>query len=459
MPLHLFIAMSKQFLFTLIFIFCTILPIAILAQSSVQLPGGVQFKDNEVDIPYVLNPNEDVNLIIKQNIFVLVNVTKKECFEGEPILVTYKLYTRLQSESSLAKQPEFSGCSVIEMTTNDLTVNKEIINGKAYKSYIIRKVQLVPLQAGTITLGTAEVENTISFFKTFTDVYNGLPFLVKTVTIGNEPLTIKVKGLPIEKQPDNFKNSVGNFIISAKVDKLTDTANDNNNLVIRIDGIGNFQNITCPVVSWSTGIDNFEADATESIDRLSFPTSGKKIYTIPFSCKKEGIATIAPIIFSFFDGTTKQYQTVSTDSIFITVLPAITKVDSTKISVVVGNEKYIWIVLCIAVVAGIILWFIFFKTTKKTDVITETEAVINTAIITKTNTERLNDILFLEEGKPFFEAAKELATILIQTERNTLKMTELHALIDACNQSLYANNSTLTKSKAMATLEQLITQP
>ncbi len=458
MQLLLFLAMRKQYLFVINFIFFATLPIVLLAQSSVQLPGGVQIKDTQVDIPYVLGPNEDVNLVIKQNIFVRVNVTKKECFEGEPILVTYKLYTRLQSESSLAKQPEFSGCSVIEMTTNDLTVNKEIINGKAYKSYIIRKVQLVPLQAGTITLSTAEVENTISFFKTITDAYNGLPFLVKKVTISNEPLTIKVIALPIQKQPINFKNTIGNFIISAKVAKLTDTVNDNNNLLIRIDGIGNFQNIVCPAVSWSNSIDYFEADATENIDRLSFPTSGKKIFTIPFSCKKEGIATIAPISFSFFDGATKQYQTVSTDSIFIGILPAITKIDPTKISVEVGNGKYIWIVLCIAIVAGIILWLTYFKAPKKVVVTTETKQGISTPIITKTTAEKLSDLQFIEEGSPFFEAVKELVTTLLLTEKNSLKITELNALLDACNQSLYAYNTALTKGTMMDTLKQLITK-
>ncbi|MBC7650907.1 MAG: BatD family protein [Deinococcales bacterium] len=450
--------MRKQLLFFIIFIFFVLMRVVLIAQSSVQLPGGVQYKDTNVDIPYVLNPNADVGLIIKQNIFVRVNVTKKQCFEGEPILVIYKLYTSLQSESSLAKQPEFSGCSVIEMTTNDLTVSKEIIDGKTYKSYIIRKVQLVPLQAGNITLGTAEVENTISFFKTVDDAYNGIPFLVKNITIGNEPLTITVKPLPSEKQPANFRNSIGNFIISAKVAKLIDTANDNNHLEIRIDGAGNFQNIVCPVVSWPASIEHFEADVTESIDKLSFPASGKKIFTIPFTCKKEGAATIPPINFSFFDSDTKQYETVSTDSIFINILPAVTTIDTTKISEEVGNGKYILIVLCIAIVASIILWLTFFKPTKKVVKIAKMKPVESPTIFGKPNAEKLNDLLFIEDEKTFTEAAKALAITLLQTENNAHKITELNALIDACNQRLYAYNLTLTKSAIMGKLEQLITK-
>ena len=90
MPLHLFIAMRQQFLGIIIFIFCVNLPNAFMAQSSVQLPGGVQFKDTEVDLPYVLNPNEDVNLIIKQNIYYQLSV------------IHYPLFNFLESPMKLS---------------------------------------------------------------------------------------------------------------------------------------------------------------------------------------------------------------------------------------------------------------------------------------------------------------------------------------------------------------------
>ena len=137
------------------------------------------------------------------------------------------------------------------------------------------------------------------------------------------------------------------------------------------------------------------------------------------------LATIAPISFSFFDGSTKQYQTVSTDSIFVTILPAITKMDSAKISVEVGNGKYIWIVLCIAIIAAIILWLTFFKSTRRVALITEIKQAISTPIITKTTAEKLSDLQFIEEGNPFFEAVKELVTTLLLTEKNSLKITEI----------------------------------
>ena len=93
----------------------------------------------------ILLPWEDVNKRIKENMFVKVETNKKQCFIGEPLLVTYKLYTRLQSHSSVVDAPTFTGCSVVEMTTNEQKEEDVTLNGKPFRTYIIRKVQLFPL--------------------------------------------------------------------------------------------------------------------------------------------------------------------------------------------------------------------------------------------------------------------------------------------------------------------------
>ena len=457
MQLHLLQVMRHYFYLLFLLIFYAFGSTKIAAQTSVQLPGGVEFYETNTDKPYLIKPNENLDATIKKNIFVRLTISKKECYVGEPILVVYKLYTRLQSESKLVKQPEFSGCSVIEMTTDDLRPTKEIINGKAYKCYVIRKVQLVPLQEGNIMLGTAEVENSISFFKTTLEVYNSTPILTKNITLGNEPFLLKVNGLPIKNKPENFKNVVGNFSINARVNKLKDTVNDNNNLEITIEGKGNFQDLVCPTIKWSSNFEHFEIESNEILDRLSFPVNGRKIFTIPFSCKKEGTSTILPIQFSYFDSELKQYKTIKTDSINITVLPTIEKIDNAKLSEEVGNSKYIWIVPCIAFVVGIILWLNFFKKEKKNEA-TKSPIIeeANTPIITKNNTEKLNDLLLLEDDKAYYQAAKNLMVELFENEISNHKKAELKSLINGCNEALYAYNKTLSKEFIFERLEQLI---
>ena len=50
---------------------------------------------------YQLRPGEDPYKKIRQNLFLKVMVDKKGCFTGEPVLATFKLYSRLQSRSDI----------------------------------------------------------------------------------------------------------------------------------------------------------------------------------------------------------------------------------------------------------------------------------------------------------------------------------------------------------------------
>lgn len=428
-----------------------------MAQTRVQLPGGIEFHDSNDDKPYLIKPNENLDITLKKNIFVRLSISKKECFVGEPILAVYKLFTRLQSESKLVKQPEFSGCSVIEMTTDDLFPTKEIIEGKVYKCYVIRKVQLVPLQEGNIKLGTVEVENKISFFKTTSEAYNTTPFLTKNITLGSEPFLLKVDRLPIKNRPDSFKNIIGNFSISARVDKLKDTVNDINNLEITIEGKGSFQDLVCPTINWPNNLDHFETESSEMLDRLSFPVSGKKVFTIPFTCKKIGISTISPISFSFFDSGVKQYKTIATGNINIAVAPALEKIDKRKLSEEIDNTKYILIIPGIAVIVGIILWLSFFKKEKKNkEIVSSTIKENDSTATTKNNVEKLNDLLIIEDDKTYYQAAKIVIEELLKTENNSYKIAELKNLLFGCNEALYANSQTLSKEVIFEQLEQLI---
>src|SRR5215472_8036215 len=112
----------------------------------------------EAEKDYVLRPGENVKEKIRKNLFVKVQVDKNSCYVGEPIVATYKLYTRLSSESRFTKRPSLNGFSVYDMvdpSSEPVSVDK--LNGKEYAVHIIRKTQLIPLQAGSIDMNPVEV--------------------------------------------------------------------------------------------------------------------------------------------------------------------------------------------------------------------------------------------------------------------------------------------------------------
>ena len=56
---------------------------------------------------YFLRPGENGCEKIRQNLFVKVMVDRKNCYVGEPVLATFKLYSRLESKSDIIKNPGF----------------------------------------------------------------------------------------------------------------------------------------------------------------------------------------------------------------------------------------------------------------------------------------------------------------------------------------------------------------
>lgn len=118
------------------------------------------------DKDYVLKPGENIIEKTKKNLFIKVQVDKNTCYVGEPIVATYKLYSRLRSESKVAKYPSLNGFSVYDMVDpNNDAASVETVNGKPFSVHVIRKAQLIPLQAGPVELSQVEVENTVHYIK------------------------------------------------------------------------------------------------------------------------------------------------------------------------------------------------------------------------------------------------------------------------------------------------------
>lgn len=336
---------------------------------------------------YILRKGENLSEKIKKNLFVKVDVSKTSCYIGEPIVATYKLYTRLKSESNLTKSPSFNGFSVSEMEMpgyNNLRTEK--YNGREYSVYTLRRVQLFPLQAGNILLDSAEVENHITFIKAeYADAKRGDIFFdmlrdfadattpaegieTQKIILRSKPLIIAVKPLPVVGQPKNFKGAVGSFAIHAAVEKNSLTTDEAGNLSISVLGNGNMQMVNSPDIFWPKEIEGFEPKTTENIDRTLVPIRGEKIFNYPFTVSKSGRYIIPPISFSYFDIAAQKYKTLSTDKIVVKVKKGsglgrsiashFRKLNNTSESFY--NRFFIWglVLLVIAFIAGLIVWFI-----------------------------------------------------------------------------------------------------
>lgn len=331
---------------------------------------------------FVIKKGEKAAEKIKKNIFLKVQTDKNTCFVGEPVVVTYKLYTRLKSESNIIKSPSFSGFSVIDLSaTSYQNYSIEKLDGRLYNVYILRRAQLYPLQAGPAMLEMVEVENNINFIKedfmknnNIDDYLGGIfqPALpaeaiqAEKITLQSKPVYITVKALPAIDTTVLYNGAVGDFAIQSWVDKNTFSTDETGSLHVKISGAGNFTLLNTPEIKWPNGIEVFEPVFKDTLNRFSVPVAGNIAYHIPFTVAKAGFYYLPPIIFTFFNAGTATYKTIKTQSVTLNITSGTGK--KIKINTAAINSKetiveniflHRWMIivpLVLLLLAGLLIW-------------------------------------------------------------------------------------------------------
>ncbi len=335
-------------------------------------PAFPPMDEEDINDEQVLKGSESARDKIKDNLLVRLDVNKKSSYVGEPLLVTYKLYTRIRSQSRVVKQPTFKGCTVLEMTSDDPLPQHENIGGKRYNVYIIRQVQLIPLQAGPLLLPETSVENTVTFYRAsslnYRDLFYNNPSSKPeelTVTFKNAPAQVEVKPLP-QPAPANFNGAVGNFTLALNTSDGSDASTNGNVLLLSISGEGNLQQSKAPQVTWPKGMEGFEPTENEEINKQVFPVKINKTFSYPYVASKNGRYAIAPIEFTYFDPAKNKYITVISNPINLNVVKATNKIYPQTFENK-GSVFYnrLYLVLGLGLIALLIGLILYHRRTKK----------------------------------------------------------------------------------------------
>ena len=341
-----------------------------------------------VDMDELVKPGENVADKIKKNFFIKVDVSKTDCYLGEPIVATYKLYARLRSDSRVTHHPSLNGFGVYDMIDPaDDRVSVEKFNGKNYSVHIIRKTQLIPLQAGDVVLDPVELDNNIYLIKAdangtnsssqglgglldrlFEPEVSGTPF-TQHIVLESKPVTVHVKPLPEAGKPMDFNGAVGKYSIEASINTNSVDTGDAAILTITVKGSGNLPVINAPAIAWPTGMESYDVSSKENIDKATAPLGGSKIFTYDFICTHTGEYELPPVKLSYFDPASQQYKTIESNPLHIRANPSKKKKIS---SPVINNNNQVeknpinlvWIAGLILLVAAAAS-FTYIQTRKK----------------------------------------------------------------------------------------------
>ncbi len=257
---------------------------------------------------------------LKSNIFLKVEASSTDVFVGEPITLTYKLYSAMASESNIVKRPSFDGFDIKDLSgENDMTPSRENVDGVVFDVHTILKLQLTPYKAGRFMLGTLAMRNRVRLVDAngkedpILDGINEAYSLNNgyyNLQIASVPLTVLVTALPAASQPQGFEGITGDFKMNVELSKAIYAPGEQGLLTITLLGKGDFSKVKQPKINWPDGIEVFpskiDADKTQTPDG-----NGYKSFTIPFKAEKAGKYTIPSVQFTFFDIVTNKYKTIT----------------------------------------------------------------------------------------------------------------------------------------------------
>lgn len=269
------------------------------------------------------------------NIFIKAWADKTSVYPNEQILLTYSLYTRYDTRyEGFDQEPEVSGFWIEEFPMErDIRRETVRVNGKRYVKADVRKMALFPtsaadyrIQPGTMKASIRQEAQNNSVFDEFFDdsFFSGGSFFARRENriLKPPPIQITVKPFPEEGKPAGFQGAVGNFRISASIDKNAVKQNEPVSLKLVIEGEGNIETLNKPPSSELPGFKTYDADASTQLFKTGNVIGGRKTFEVVYIPLEAGVKKIPSMEFSYFNPIQARYVTLKTNEFSLNVAPS-----------------------------------------------------------------------------------------------------------------------------------------
>lgn len=267
-----------------------------------------------------------------ENLFVKAAVSNSRPYQGEQVVVSYKIYTNVPvSQYTVSKSPNNKGFWVENLSDNrkQPEVKKEMINGKEYLSADVFKLAAFAQETGKLVIDPMELDVIAQikakqqstgdpFFDMFFNdaFFNNVQNVEKKIT--SNALNIQVEPLPADA-PETFQGFVGKLKMHVELDKSTVKAFNAITMRITFSGEGNLSLIESPVLSLPPDFEVYDPQVSDRISRTANGISGNKTLEYIIIPKNEGKFTIHPMEYAYFDPAEGKYKILSSPSFDLTV--------------------------------------------------------------------------------------------------------------------------------------------
>lgn len=285
-----------------------------------------------------------------QDVFIKAQVNKSNPYQGEQIILTYKLYTKVQiSQYVINKSSTNNGFWSQDLTKENSKpeIYTETVNGEKYQVAEIRKVALFPQKSGKLTISPIQVEalaqvvsksrrhSNDPFFDDFFSDFFGPSVQNVKKTLRSNNLVINVKPLPASGQPSDYSGAVGNFNLKSEIDRTSLKANESVTLKLTVFGSGNLKLIDKLDAQLPPDFEIYDPKTTDRINTSNTGISGSRTFEYLMIPRNPGTYKIKPVVFTYFDLQKNKYITLYSPEYTINV----TKGDGTQPAIAYSSQE------------------------------------------------------------------------------------------------------------------------
>ncbi|HCT71711.1 MAG TPA: BatD protein, partial [Bacteroidales bacterium] len=231
--------------------------------------------------------------ITAKDLFVRASVNKSNPYQGEQVIITYKIYTRVPvAEYSITRVPSTAGFWSQDLIKDNTKLNqyRETVDGSEYVVAEIKKEALFAQKSGSLTIEPLEMDvvaqiqrkasrrgfNDPFFDSFFNDSFLGNTYQNVKKTLRSNQLNINVKPLPSTDRPSEFTGAVGNFSISSSIDREQLKTNEAMTLKFTITGKGNIKLVEKPNLVFPSDFEVYDPRITDNIAASQTGVSGSR---------------------------------------------------------------------------------------------------------------------------------------------------------------------------------------
>jgi hypothetical protein len=283
-----------------------------------------------------------------KDLFITVTANKSNVYEQEPVLLTYRVYARVNLTQLAGKMPDLKGFMTKEVSLpQQKSFTIAPYNGQNYYTTVWSQYVMFPQQIGRLTIPSIRFDGIVEFQNPNIDpidaFFNGNSgTFQRKKSIMAPPLTINVRPLPAK--PADFSGAVGQFTIQANLKTPHPKENETIDLQLVIRGTGNVDLIKAPNVRFPGDFETYDPKQTSNSKLTTHGMNGAMVIDYIAVPHHKGRYTIPAIDFVYFDTSTGSYRTLHTSPLTIDVAKGERNIYSDKKAQQLANSdiRYIY---------------------------------------------------------------------------------------------------------------------